>query len=73
VSQTGFLLKGIAEEVSRLRSNAEKEEEQLNLFTFWRFRNEQLQNFANRLHYVTLFEIKSRAAKRILIGQLKYP
>jgi len=36
------------------------------------FRNEQPQNFANRLLHVTLFEIKSRAAKRILISQLKY-
>jgi len=37
------------------------------------FRNEQPQNVANRLLHVTLSEIKSRAARRILIGQLKYP
>jgi hypothetical protein len=63
----------IAHEVSRLRSNAEKEEEQLNFFTFWRVRSEQLQIFATHFLHVTLFEIKSRAAKRLLIGLLKYP
>jgi hypothetical protein len=63
----------IALEVSRLRSNSEKEEEQLNFFTCWCFRNDQLAKFRQLPRHDCLLEInKSRAAKRILIGLLKY-